>query len=143
GSRSAASRGRRERARLASSGWVVAILTVLMVSGAGVTNWVRGFPLASFDGEEIAASGQSSAPQAAPATETKPAVAAKKPASSIAPVGATDQGDTASTPASDPYQATIAAVDRARIEAARAADRLSAATTRQADVQQAMANRQH
>ena len=47
--------GVREPARLSSSGWVVAILTVLMVSGAGVTSWVRGFPLASFDGEEIAA----------------------------------------------------------------------------------------
>ncbi len=49
--------GVREPARLSSSGWVVAILTVLMVSGAGVTSWVRGFPLASFAGEEIAASG--------------------------------------------------------------------------------------
>ncbi len=49
--------GVREPARLSSSGWVVAILTVLMVSGAGVTSWVRGFPLASFAGEEIAALG--------------------------------------------------------------------------------------
>ena len=57
--------GVREPATAASSGWIVALLTALMVSGAGVTSWIRGFPLASFAGDEIAASAQSSAPQRA------------------------------------------------------------------------------
>ena len=31
------------RDRLGSSGWVLAALTVLMVAGAGATNWVSGW----------------------------------------------------------------------------------------------------
>jgi hypothetical protein len=38
-----------------SSGWIVALLTALMVSGAGVTRWVRGLP-SGFGQEHVVAS---------------------------------------------------------------------------------------
>ena len=123
--------GVREPARLSSSGWVVAILTALMVSGAGVTSWVRGFPLASFAGDEIAASGSVVRAAAGAGARNRrlrsmPRSRPRPSLSSVLPATASRHRRRQLMP----DDATIAAVDRARIEAARAADQLSAGTTR-------------
>ena len=49
--------GAKPPATAASSAWIVALLTAVMVSGAGVTSWIRGVPVEFIEGKEQAPPG--------------------------------------------------------------------------------------
>ena len=72
--------GVREPARVSSSGWIVGMLTALMVSGAGATGWVRLPMLSTTDvaasASQVAASANQSAPTPQQPSAAPPAATA-------------------------------------------------------------------
>ena len=91
----------------ASSGWIVALLTAVMVSGAGVTSWMRAVPV------EFADQAQQPAASVQPPTEA--AIAAersRRPRTRRAPTQSADQA----------MRRAMADQDRAVVAAARAVE---------------------
>ena len=111
-------------ARVGSSAWAVALLTAVMVSGAGVTSWLRAVPM------ELAGTPEP-VPQAPQAAEPQ---TAEPPTADQAPDPATvehEAGDLAWTmPAERAFERAMAAQQRALEAAARAMERAQHAAAR-------------
>ena len=99
--------GAKPPATAASSGWIVALLTAVMVSGAGVTSWIRGVPVEFIEGR-----GQ--APQEAHVAPDAPIVAESHERSML---------DSTVQSAERAMQRAMADQERALVAAARAVER--------------------